>query len=329
MDEKSIKPKTSEATKGTLDITNDLLGYQGKEQSFDVGVIVGRFQVDELTIGHRNLIDHVDKVSSKLIIYLGVSCVPFTYHNPLDYVTREIMIRKQYPKAVILPLKDVGNNKLWSTNLDNSIRTIFPTGTVMLFGSRSSFIDSYEGGFYTSALEPEVLVTATGRRKEISNDIRGSKDFRRGIIYAASNRFFNGISVIDVAAFSQDESEMLLGRKRDQSKYRFIGGFVDVAVDSNMTDTVMREFREETGSGIITNVQYVMDIVTDDWRYRYEKDKILTALFRGTYESGVLEASDDIVELRWFKVAKLKEIKYLYENVVYPHAIMMKTLLNI
>lgn len=305
------------------------------EGSYNVGVIVGRFQTDDLTEGHRDLIDYVFSQHKKVLIFLGVSPVPFTYHNPLDYVTRKLMIERAYPKAVVLPIKDVGNNDLWSTILDESIRNVFPTGKPMLYGSRSSFVDAYEGSFDTTVLEPEKIVSATARRKDIEEDIRTSKDFRRGIIYACSNRFFNALSVIDVAAVSEDGTELLLGRKKDQKKYRFIGGFVDVLLDENMSDTVRREFREETGAGQIEFITYVTDVLTDDWRYRKERDKILTTLFKGVYTGGDLEPSDDIVELRWFKIKDLKgngnvfhSKSFAFENMVYPHLKLLDAFLE-
>jgi phosphopantetheine adenylyltransferase len=43
-------------------------------KDFQVGALVGRFHVDELHIGHRDLLDHVIN-NHKVILFLGVSKV--------------------------------------------------------------------------------------------------------------------------------------------------------------------------------------------------------------------------------------------------------------
>ena len=39
----------------------------------DTGIIVGRFQVDDLHEGHKNFIDAVIKAHPRVIIFLGIS----------------------------------------------------------------------------------------------------------------------------------------------------------------------------------------------------------------------------------------------------------------
>ena len=59
-----------------------------KKNTTDVGVIVGRFQVNELHAAHRELIDTVIGNHKKVLIFLGLSPVRVTRHNPLDFTSK-------------------------------------------------------------------------------------------------------------------------------------------------------------------------------------------------------------------------------------------------
>src|SRR5688572_27292483 len=94
------------------------------KEEYDVGVIVGRFQVPTLHTGHRSLINHVTKNHDKVVIILGVSPVLNTLNNPLDYEARAQMIQEAYPNIVVLPLLDQQNDSLWSSSLDRLLDNI-------------------------------------------------------------------------------------------------------------------------------------------------------------------------------------------------------------
>ncbi|RYD91505.1 MAG: NUDIX hydrolase, partial [Sphingobacteriales bacterium] len=90
------------------------------------GVIIARFQTPYLHQGHIQLIDQVIKNHKKLIIILGVSPIMGSRKNPYDYYTREKMIKKEYPEIIVLPVSDNPSDKIWSDNLDNLLRGVFP-----------------------------------------------------------------------------------------------------------------------------------------------------------------------------------------------------------
>src|SRR5271157_4559760 len=121
------------------------------------GVIVGRFQVPELTEGHKKLIHHVLSQHGQLLVVVG--CIfdkERTRRDPLDYHTREAMIKSEVPEAIVIPFSDVpGDDDLWSRNLDSVIRTICPIGEIVLYGGRDSFIPYYSGQYkaYKNELE--------------------------------------------------------------------------------------------------------------------------------------------------------------------------------
>lgn len=99
--------------------------------------------------------------------------------------------------------------------------------------------------------------------------------------------------------------EVLLARKPNEEKWRFIGGFSDVKSLSLEQDAV-REVMEESNVEINDPV-YLGSCIVDDWRYRSEVDKIKTAFFYARYVSGKPEGADDVAEVRWFKLADLKK----------------------
>ena len=79
---------------------------QIKTNKYDVGVIVGRFQVPSLHEAHRELIQSVVNKHPRTIIFLGVSPVPTSRNNPLDFETRRRMIQDEFPEVEILYIKD-------------------------------------------------------------------------------------------------------------------------------------------------------------------------------------------------------------------------------
>jgi len=67
-----------------------------------LGVIIARFQSPYLHEGHKTLIESVKKSHNKTVIVLGVSPVLGSRKNPLDFHTREKMIKKEIAIKVIL-----------------------------------------------------------------------------------------------------------------------------------------------------------------------------------------------------------------------------------
>jgi bifunctional NMN adenylyltransferase/nudix hydrolase len=275
------------------------------------GVLVGRFQVDELHPGHKKLIQSVVDKHSQVIIFLGLSPLKVTRNNPLDYVSRKKMINEEFPEVTVLYIKDVADDVLWSKRLDEMIRDhVSPTVDVTLYGSRESFIDYYHGKFKTSEVEQEVFVSGTEIRNHIGVDTKGSKDFRSGVIYAVYHQYPKMYPTVDVAVFNEDESKLLLAKKPGEKLYRFIGGFVD---GESLEAAARREVDEEAHIEI-TDPEYVGSFVVDDWRYRRELDKILTTLFRAKLVFGKPTPDDDVAELRWFEFDSLKEDDIVEEH---------------
>ena len=91
-----------------------------------VGVVIGRFQVDEIHAGHLNLLRTVQEKHVNVLILLGCRKTRANRDNPLNYQMREQMLREICPNAIIMPVFDCQTDELWSRQVDDLIRTAFP-----------------------------------------------------------------------------------------------------------------------------------------------------------------------------------------------------------
>ncbi len=272
-----------------------------------IGVIIARFQTPYLHEGHRTLIETVQAKYGKVVIILGVSPVLGSRRNPLDFFTREKMIRKVYPEIVVLPLSDHPLDQRWSVNLDKLLGNTFPGSKFSLYGSRDSFIKYYSGKNTVVELPGNGKHSATEIRETLKEKVVDSVEFRTGIIYAYSNTYPKVYPTVDVALFKNNKESILLGKKEIDQKWRLIGGFSD-PTDECYEDAALRELREECGDITVGKMQYEASFRVNDWRYRNEVDKIITLLFSTEHEAGDPIGSDDIAEVQWFTLQQLRTL---------------------
>lgn len=270
-------------------------------------VIIARFQSPYLHEGHHELIKQVKANHNKLVIVLGLGPVSGTRKNPYDYYTREKMIKRDYPEVVILPINDHPSNDAWSQNLDTLLKRVFPGEQFTLYGSRDSFIPFYSGRYETIELPGHGDYNATEIRKQYADKVFDSDDFRAGILYAYYNQYTKVFPTVDVAMFRNNKTELLLGKKSTNNKWRFIGGFADPE-DESFEGAAARELKEECGDVDFTEMAYEVSCKIDDWRYRHEADKIITTLFSCDYKSGEAKAQDDIIAIQWFKLSEIPQL---------------------
>lgn len=272
---------------------------QIKVKSYDVGVIVGRFQVPELHEVHKQLIETVCKQHETVFLFLGLSGTEqLTRENPLDFEMRKQMILKVFPTVNVLYVPDMADDEVWSKHLDRQIRhTLRPGQSVVLYGGRDSFIEHYTGAHDTRELESDRIVSGTEIRRTISKKVKAHPLFREGVIHAQFQRFPVCYPTVDVVVWD-DKDRILLGRKENEKLWRLPGGFAEPSSRA-FEDDAIREVEEETGL-VIGPPEYIGSFLIDDWRYRREVDKIKTLLFRAKMLRGPLQAGDDLAEVMWY-----------------------------
>ena len=279
--------------------------------------------VHELHLAHRDLIQTVLDRHEKIILFLGLSPLRNTYNNPLDFRSRKAMILETFPSLDIYYIEDVPSDELWSKNLDSQIKKwTQPMQTVTLYGSRDSFLPYYKGSYTTCELEPELFVSGSEVRRQVINNYPPTKDYRAGLIAATGSRYPTAYQAVDVIIFNEDKTEMLMAQKPQERNWRFVGGFSEptsTSLEFDVAKEAMEEANVEVG-----DIQYVGSLLTNDFRYRNEMDKVKTALFQTKYIYGRPEGGDDVAFVKWIKTADIKkDYKNIIENVHHPLIEMM------
>lgn len=286
----------------------------GNETS--VGVVVARFQVAELTEGHKEILDFVLSKGYNLnIVILGIAPTKATKNNPLDFDSRRRMIEEEYPgKFMITYQKDEPDDHSWSENLDSRIEEIAGSNReVVLYGSRDSFGKYYHGKFRFEEYKQRLFCSGTEQRALAGKQVKASKDWRTGCLYATQNRYPTAYPTVDCAIFDDYYYDYIyLAKKKKDKLLRFVGGFVDPS-DNSLEEAAIRESKEETGLNTKV-ISYVCSKKVDDWRYRSEEDKIITSLFVLQKIKGSAVACDDIEEIHRVLFSDIKATDIIEEH---------------
>ncbi len=288
-----------------------------------VGVIIGRFQTNEIHEGHIQLIDHVKTSHDAMIVMLGVRQTPANKTYPLDYQTRELMVRKYCGDVVIVPIVDHSSDEIWSRNVDNMVDMIYPGREAILYGGRDSFISHYKGKhktkeLYFAGVSDEMASSAI--RKKIASKPIESPDFRAGIIYAIENLMPRIYCTVDIGMVNVATGKVLMGKKPGEKTWRFPGGFVD-RKDPNFETSARRELFEETGMTCEGRLASIGTYSIDDWR-NTDDTKIMTTFFMATYSHGAPKAGDDLAEVEWIDIDEK-----LIDNINPNHQALFKDLI--
>ncbi|MEY3240180.1 MAG: hypothetical protein RIR11_1618 [Bacteroidota bacterium] len=274
------------------------------------GVIVGRFQVVELNKVHKKLIGQVVKRHEKVAVFLGSNPAPSDM-NPIDLLFRLDLIDEAYGEKIeVAEMPDLPDDRIWSQELDRRILELRPEGSVTIYGTREGFTERYSGRYTTEILEvsedemPELLD---------AKDEWDVPSFRAGMMYAAMRRFPTVYPTVDIAVMDEEMEKVLLARKENETKYRFPGGFADPSDDS-FEMSAIRELMEECGDIEVDNLIYLGSAAIEDWRYRDSADGIITHLYLCTHQTGEPEAQDDIAEVKWFDMKKVREDMFVPEH---------------
>lgn len=283
-----------------------------------VGVVIGRFQVSELHVGHREIISTSIKENDETIILVGTSRRDFDSRDPLSFEIRRKMLKDYTPNiSNILPLPDKGDNEEWSNYIDLMLRILYNgEAKVTIYGSRDSFITSgsYKGIHKTKEIQPINSISGSESRNNINLNYfyslthNNARNFREGIIYSQNNRRPMNYPTVDMACIL--DNHLLLARRSSTDLWRFPGGFLS-DTDNSLQAAASRELQEETGLIIPKDKFIFVDSARGNDPVRYNdksKDKIITCLFVAEVscikECGVTEAraGDDVKEVKWFNL---------------------------
>lgn len=318
------------------------------EDKVRVGVAVGRFQTDELHVGHRGLLNYISEHSDFVFVGVGVGELPTSSKNPLPAEYRLNMVYN-YLDGVsqhgsdsglrgvhVFPVADHPSDYRWSEDLDTIIEQelkMFNLNNteVTLYGSRDSFFPYYHGKYPCENVdEVDMNVSATERRRQISHNVLKTPDFAKGVIWANENKFPTVYGVVDAIIISEDRRIAMITKNKHGDKLMLPGGFCDPASVSDEHD-VSREVWEEICISIAPqNFKYCFSTNINDWRYRGERDVLRTKVFLTTTDGPAskfpLHAGDDADGAEWVDIAELMNSNW--STVYAPHADLIKKALT-
>lgn len=303
-----------------------------------VAVIVGRFQVPRPTPAHIGLLEYAINNYGSVIVFIGYSPI----RNRLNIIPKEIVKEiieniceqikiktgKYHAKIIVSTIVDVFNPPLWSNILDQQIISIcrtnnLNTGSIYGVGGRDCYMFKYSGSLlkpdiYRSDLGDEISATEI-RNRIVKDGCNSNEDFLKGMIFQRLSQYETSYQTVDVAI--RFNGAFLMGHRRGNSLYRFIGGFSDPNSNSLEEDAI-RETFEETNLKV-SNPKYLTSIKVDDARYKNSGDCIKTAFFIAdateygvaTFDEPIEENGfDDMPFIRWFMPKDLNESMIVKEH---------------
>lgn len=272
-----------------------------------IGVIIGRFQVPDLTNAHKALIQAVKADSDGVIMFIGQNDIKSSRRYPLSYGSVAKMINDFDSSIVTDVLYDHDSDEHWSEVVDRKIlERATPDDEVTLYGGRDSFIPHYKGQFETKEILHLGVESLSGTQTREGVGEPMTEEERRGAIWASQYRWPIAYQVVDAVVLNKD-GEVLLCRKEGCKTWGVIGGYVDPE-DESLEDAVRREVKEETGLSV--NPEYQFSLPIESRRYYKEPDSMMSHVFLCTLADNCFEpkAADDIVEAKWFNRMEMPPI---------------------
>lgn len=297
-----------------------------------MAVVVGKFQAPEPTEAHLELIRMARVNAPQVLIVIGdnqikheVDLVPyeirkimiverlFKHYHEVYGLTRAL---EEMSRFHFVCLVDVFNPELWSSLLDDLITEQFfevygrnlpcHNSEILLVGGRDSFIQYYVGKYTntrTVTLSTGDSVSATESRNKCAERFIPDPMFIAGAFHQAMKQYATSFQTVDVLikrvnASAHVESSIVLGRKKNETKLVFIGGFSEPTSPSLEFDALKEVFEEASYTASEADLKYVYSSLVDDPRYRNSKHKIKTVLFTlSVDQDAVFAPGDDIVEI--------------------------------
>jgi bifunctional NMN adenylyltransferase/nudix hydrolase len=277
-----------------------------------VGVIVARFQVPALHEGHRYVLDYVLERHTTVLVILGVSYA-MTDRNPLSYEMRKGMLEDMYPnQLVVVPSNSLPSSyEERSRRIDEVIENAFPNQNAVVYGSRDSFVHTYQGKFPTEEVPTVFSGSATDIRQNVG--VINSDDFRSGVVYANMHRKQIAYSAVDVGIVDHSVGKVLLVSKDDEEGgLRFPGVFFNPEIDDSYEAAGLRCIEKEMPGVQVASLKIIRSLKIDDWRFSKTKDSIVTLLMITQYVSGEARPGKGVDGIEWIPVYDLP--RRLIEN---------------
>ena len=274
--------------------------------SKQLSVVIGRFQVPSLTIGHSRLLTTARHQGDHVLVLIGSPGKPPSVSNPLDYLMRERMIRQALPFATIMPVWDHPDDQKWMRTVEElteSVRMIQRLDSIVYYTDHDGFVK------YCMPTNGDVVYESpkaedergTSVRQRTGKLIEHSVDFRKGVIWATQNQFPIVSPTVDIACIAPETKALLLIRKKNESGWRLPGGFIDVN-DQSALDAAKRELLEECGPNLnVSDWKFWTTRKIHDWRLRGEVNRgIMTTVFTCLRMWGTVNAGDDALDAAWW-----------------------------
>ena len=295
-----------------------------------IGVLYVPFQVPELLEPHRNILCEMHKNFGTVVIALLVRRVTPTKQAPLDYATRERMVREYYSSSLnyvhVVPVVDTKYPENKVTALESAVKSLFSEPATFVLYTSDEFSKLYKenGGKWriptdktTDTFAHAVLGCEEESRANIPNKTPiADAAFRRGLIYGIRSQFPINWPTVDMAIRWEKDGKVryLFGKKPGERNWRFAGGFKD-REDSNFEAAVWREAGEEVlkkgvePHKVFDMPRYITSRNVGDWRYKGEADGITTVFyqvnFHGTEDQ--IKAGDDLCDAAWLTLAEIRQ----------------------
>ncbi len=192
----------------------------------NIGAVIGKFQVDALSEGHLFLINMALKNHRHVIVFLGIDPNTGTKANPLDYSTRERMIKAKFPDVTCLPLEDKRTDKVWSYQIDASLKKALPkVSSATIYSGKSSFISRYKGIYKVIEADSGLnYINAPQKRSDIGKVVFDSVEWRKGIIHATQQVKTSLKPAVLLVCVNREKGSIFLKKHVDDKKWSLPGG---------------------------------------------------------------------------------------------------------
>lgn len=280
-----------------------------------VGVVIGRFQINELHTGHLALLGCVNQTHDKMLILIGVRQAETSDIHPLGFESRRAMLQEAYSDATILPIIDRRDDHIWSLAVDEMIQSVYGHEYEAVFHvGRDSFASHYHGRY--EVIEHNFCMVDIASRKArqgLKDGILVTPEARAGAIHAIMNLPHRHTLMVDMFVFlpTEDSYRVLVGAKTGEQGWRLPGGRVESG--ETFARAASRELREETGINLTDGIKgwrIVGDFDINDWRVDdTERVTYKTVLMIAEHSWGAPTAGDDLADVAWQNVEELNVVE--------------------